>query len=127
MQSLKRNAVLVAMLILVTATPTLAADTGFTSFAKDVLYGGLSGGLVGATVMLFAKKPSKHLDFIAYGAAGGVAAGATYGAVSMGRSLAEVEDGDVKFSMPTITPEFRESSRSRTNIVAVAQLLRGKF
>jgi hypothetical protein len=127
MHSFKRSAAL-AVTFLFLATPCLAADNAFKTFFQDAFYGGLTGGLVGAAVLAFTKQPGKHLDYIGYGAAGGVLVGAAYGAITTTRSLAELENGEVKFSMPTIIPEIREAnSKGQTAIMATAQLFRGTF
>lgn len=126
MVSLKRSAVLVVALLFI-ATPSFAAENGFKSLFQDLFYGGLSGGLVGAAVLAFTKQPGRHLNYIGYGAAGGVLVGATYGAVSMTRSLAELEHGEFRFSMPTIMPEIREGHSGQSTIMATAELFRGKF
>jgi len=127
MNNLKRGAVLAVTLLFI-ATPCLAADNAFKTFFEDAFYGGLTGGLVGAAVLAFTKQPGKHLDYVGYGAAGGVLVGATYGAVVTTRSLAEIENGRVRFSMPTIMPERREAnSKGQTSIIATAELIRGKF
>ena len=127
MHKLNRG-VAIAVTLLFIATPCLAAENAFKSIYEDVLYGGLSGGLVGAAVLAFTKKPGTHLDYIGYGAAGGALVGAAYGVVATTRSLAEVENGAVKFSLPTIKPEFREAnSKGQTSIIATAELIRGSF
>ncbi|GFO66605.1 hypothetical protein GMLC_01840 [Geomonas limicola] len=127
MYKLQRS-IAMALTLVFLATPCLAADTSLKSFFEDCLYGGLSGGLVGAAVMAFTKKPSKHFDYIGYGAAAGVLAGATYGTIMATRSLAEYDHGTVHFSMPTIRPEIREAnSKGQTSIVATAELIRGRF
>lgn len=125
MYSLKRSAVLALSLILF-ANPCFAAESSFKSIFQDIFYGSLSGALVGAAVLAFTDKPSDHLDYIGYGAAAGALIGATYGAVTTTRSLAEVQNGEVKFSMPTIIPELR-ASEGHTTIVATAELIRGRF
>lgn len=94
---------------------------------QDIFYGGLSGALVGAAVLAFTKHPGDHLDYIGYGAATGALIGATYGAVSTTKSLAEVENGHVRFAMPTIMPELDSDGRGHTSIVATAELVRGRF
>ena len=127
MHNLTRGVALVVALFFL-ATPCLAADSGIKTLFQDAFYGGLTGGLVGAAVMAFTKKPGTHLDYIGYGAAGGVMVGAAYGAVVATRSLAEVENGKVKFAIPTIYPEIREAnSKGQTSIVATAELIRGRF
>jgi hypothetical protein len=127
MYRLKRSMVLAVTLILI-ATPCLAEENALKTVFQDVFYGGLSGALVGAAVLAFTKQPGKHFDYVGYGAAGGVLVGAVYGAVTTTRSLAELENGKVKFSMPTIIPELREAnSKGQTAIIATAELIRGRF
>lgn len=126
MKNLKRCAVIAVTLILM-ANTCFAAENAFKTFFEDAFYGGLTGGLVGTALLAFTKKPLDHLDYIGYGAAGGVLVGATYGAITTTRSLAEIENGHVRFAMPTIKPEFRESATRGTTIVATAELVRGRF
>ena len=127
MHNIKRSAA-VAITLLFIATPCLAAENAFKTFFQDAFYGGLTGGLVGAAVMAFTKKPGTHLDYIGYGAAGCVLVGAAYGTVVTTRSLAEVQNGTVQFSLPTIRPEMREAnSKGQTSIIATAELIRGRF
>lgn len=125
----KMNRCIAIVLTLVfMATPCLAAENAFKTVFEDSLYGGLAGGLVGAALLVFTNKPADHLDYIAYGAAGGVLVGAAYGVVTTSRSFAEIEKGKVKFAIPTIKPEFREGNvKGQTTLVAVAELIRGKF
>lgn len=125
MRSLKQ-VLIVALILMVTSTTCHAEDSVFKSMFQDIVYGGLSGGLVGAAVLAFTRHPDQHLDYMGYGAAAGALIGATYGAVSATRSLAEVKDGEVRFAMPTIIPELRES-RSGLELIATAELLRGTF
>jgi hypothetical protein len=125
MRSLK-HAAISTLILLFTATSSLAADNPFKSMFEDIFYGALSGGLVGAAVLAFTKQPAKHLDYIGFGAAGGALVGATYGAVSTTRSLAELKNGEIRFAMPTIMPELKEA-RSGTAIIATAELVRGSF
>jgi len=127
MNNLKRTALILVTLIFM-ANPCLAADNAFKTLFEDALYGGLAGGLVGAAVLAFTDHPSDHLDYVVFGAAGGVLVGATYGVITTSRSLAEIENGQVRFSMPTIRPEFREGNvKGQTTIVAMAEIIRGKF
>lgn len=127
MKNLRCVAAIVMTLILMT-TPCLAAENAFKEIFDDAFYGGLAGGLVGAALIVFTDKPSDHLDYISYGAAGGVMVGAAYGAASVSQSFAEYENGRIKFSMPTIRPEFREGNvRGQTTLYAMAEIIRGKF
>jgi hypothetical protein len=127
MTHIKRSIAMAVTLIFL-ATPCLAAENNFRTFFEDCFYGGLTGGLVGAALLAFTKKPANHLDYIGYGAAGGVLVGAAYGVVTTTRSLAEFDKGKVQFAIPTIMPELREAnSKGQTSIVAMAELIRGKF
>ncbi|HBA86523.1 MAG TPA: hypothetical protein DCZ75_00645 [Geobacter sp.] len=127
MKNLQR-CVIIAVTFIFMANPCFAAENTFKTFFEDAFYGGLTGGLVGGALLVFTKKPLDHLDYVGYGAAAGVIVGATYGAITTTRSLAEVENGRVRFAMPTIKPEFREgSTRGQTTLVATAELIRGKF
>lgn len=127
MRNLKRTVAIVVTLLSI-ATPCLAEENAFKTIFEDAFYGGLAGGLVGAALLAFADKPGDHLQNVGIGAGVGVILGATYGAVTTTRSLAEYENGKVKFAMPTIHPEFREGNvKGQSNIVAMAELLRGKF
>ena len=121
----KMSMVLSVLMFVCWSVPCHAAENAFKNIFTDSLYGGLTGSLVGAAVMAFAKKPGEHLDYMAYGAATGVLVGAAYG---IGRAMAEVENGKVKFAMPTVIPDIKESnSKGQTPIVVMAELLRGKF
>lgn len=126
MKSLKRLVVLVVALISI-ATPCLAEESAMKTIFEDAFYGGLAGSLVGAALMAFTDKPADHLQNIGIGAGVGVLVGAGYGAFAATKSLAEYENGKVKFSMPTIRPELREGNGGQTTIFAMAELLRGKF
>ncbi len=114
-----------ALLIVIWSAPCHAAESTFKDIFTDSLYGGLTGSLVGAAVMVFARKPLEHLDYIGYGAAAGVLVGA---AVGTGRALMEIENGRVRLSMPTVIPDLQDTnSKGQTPLVITAQLLRGKF
>jgi len=121
----KLSLVLPFVLSLCWAIPCRAAENVFKEIFADSVYGGLTGSLVGAAVMAFAKKPGDHLDYMAYGAAAGVMVGAAYG---IGKAMVEMENGRVKLSMPTVIPDFQDTnSRGQTPVVIMANLLRGRF
>jgi drug/metabolite transporter (DMT)-like permease len=128
-QGHRMTAVILAVsCLLCWSVPSFAADSAFREVFEDSLYGGLSGALVGAAIMAFTHKPGQHLDYIYYGGAGGVLVGAGFGLVKATRSLAEVEDGKVRFAIPTVIPEFQEaSSRGGQSVAFRAELLRGTF
>ncbi|KAB0665405.1 hypothetical protein F6V25_10010 [Oryzomonas japonica] len=114
--------------VLATATSALAGDNAFREVFEDAFYGGAAGALVGAALLAFAKKPADHLDYMAYGAASGVLVGSAYGLVKSTRSLAQIDNGSIKFALPTVLPDLSESPASRqTTITWRAELLRGTF
>ena len=127
---LRRLAVmlLAASLFSVWSSPAFAEENAFKEVFTDSLYGGLAGALVGGALLAFTNKPGDHLDYVYYGAAGGVLGGAAYGVIKSAKSLAEVENGSVKFAMPTIVPDIQEASvRGGQTLTFKAELLRGKF
>ncbi|HTP64053.1 MAG TPA: hypothetical protein VMJ66_01585 [Geobacteraceae bacterium] len=121
--------VFAALLPITWAVPCFAEDSAFKEIFQDSLYGGLAGSLIGAAVMAFTKRPANHLEYLGYGAAGGVIAGAAIGAVRFSKSVAEVDpEGKVKFAIPIIIPDFREPNSKRQSAVVInTELLSGKF
>lgn len=117
--------VLSVALSLCWSVPCRAAESVFKQVFTDSFYGGLSGTLVGAAALAFAKRPGDHLDYMAYGAATGVLVGAAYG---LGRAMVEMEHSRVSLSIPTIIPDIKDTnSKGQTPIVVMAELLHGKF
>jgi hypothetical protein len=83
---------------------------------------------VGGAFIAFTHKPKDHLDYLAFGAATGVLGGVTYSVVKQTMSLASLEDGNVKFALPTIMPEFQETgTKGVSSLMLKAELFRGKF
>lgn len=127
MSSFLRNVSMVMSFILLAcwSVPCRAAENVFKQVFTDSVYGGLTGSLVGAAALAFAKRSGDHLDYIAYGAATGVLVGAAYG---LGRAMVEMEHGKVAWSVPTVIPDIQDTnSKGQTPIVVMAELLRGKF
>jgi hypothetical protein len=118
-----------AVIPVIWAAPCFAAESSFKEIFLDALYGGLAGSLVGAAVMAFAKKPGNHLDYLGYGAAGGVLVGTAFGLGRMAKSLAELdEQGKVKFAFPAVIPTFQEVNYKGQGVYGVnTQILSGKF
>ena len=129
MKQIARPIVLLTLMaLLATAATTCAEENAFRETFKDAFYGGAAGTLVGLALTAFTKKPADHMDYLAYGAAGGVLAGAAYGVAKSARSLAEIENGKVKFAVPRIMPDLTESPASHQTIITWrADLLRGTF
>jgi len=127
MNSIVRKVSLVLSLVLsfCWAAPCRAAESSLKGILTDSLDGGLSGSLVGAAVMAFANKPVENLDYMAYGTATGVMVGAAY---SIGKAMVVMENGKMKWSMPIVIPDIKDSnSNGKTPIVFMAEVLRGKF
>ena len=121
-------AVMTLVSIFSTASSAFAADEPIREVFTDAFYGAAIGGLVGAAIIVFTKKPADHLNYIAYGAASGVLVGTAYGLAKSARAFAEVENGRVKVAFPTITPELIISPASKQTVVAwKADLIRGSF
>lgn len=105
-----------------------ASDNVVKDTFESAFYGGLVGTLVGGALLVFTKHPSDHLDYLAYGASGGVLLGTGFGIIRSAKSLAEYENGKVKFAIPTIIPELHESASTGQNSLSFnAQLIRGRF
>lgn len=119
--------ILTVSCLLCWSVPSFAADSPLRETFEDALYGGLTGALVGAAVMAFTHRPGQHLDYIYYGGAGGVLVGASFGLIRSARSLAEMQDGKFRFALPTIMPEFQETSSHGQSMALRAELFRGTF
>jgi len=117
------------MLPVTWAAPCFAAESAIREIFEDSLYGGLTGSLIGAAIMAFTKRPGNHLEYMGYGAAGGVLVGAAFGAVRFSKTLAELDEkGKIRFAIPEIIPDFREAnSKGQSSYVINAGLLSGKF
>jgi hypothetical protein len=129
MKAGRRSLVTASVLLLTVSWSALSYGASpIRDLFEDAFYGGLAGTLVGGALLAFTKKPSDHLDYLAYGGATGVLFGATYGAVKTTQALAEYDKGRLRFSMPTVLPDFQEaSSRGQATIGFKATLLRGQF
>jgi hypothetical protein len=103
--------------MLISASVACADDNVFREAFQDAFYGGAVGTLVGAALLAFTRKPADHLDYMAYGAATGILAGAAYGAVKSARSLATFENGNVRIAMPVIIPDLVDSPSSKQTVI----------
>jgi len=126
--TLRIISLLTLVAIIGSAETGFAAENALKETFKSALYGGAAGGLIGAAIIAFTKKPADHLDYIAYGTASGVIAGAAYGMVKTSQSLAEYENGKVRFAVPAVIPSVVEHPATRqTNITWSTNLFSGKF
>ena len=124
----KLVAALTLVSLLSTASSAFAADDAFREVFTDAFYGAGIGALIGGAFMAFDKHPLRRYNYLVYGAASGVLVGSVYGLAKSARAFAEVENGRVKFALPTVAPELVVSPVSGTNTVAwKADLIRGTF
>jgi hypothetical protein len=120
--------VLSLIILIIWTVPCSAAESALKEVLQDSLYGGLTGTLIGAAVMAFTKRTGNHLDYLGYGAAGGAIVGAAVGFTMINRSLAEVDNGKVKFAVPVVIPDFKDAnSKGESGYVINAEILSGKF
>lgn len=123
-----RVIVLAALLVSSLSVPCSAADTAFKDAFENAFNGGMLGALVGGALLVFTKKPSDHLNYIYYGAAGGILGGAAYSLTKTSKSLVSIENGNVKVAIPVIVPELRQASVNGTSSVMLkAELISGTF
>lgn len=130
MKNVKRLKVILLALL-------LAASCSFDCFAaeeslsmeiiKDAMIGGLAGGLVGAAVLAATRKPGQHLEYLAYGAAGGAVAGGAVGYFKAQQSLVEINGDKVTFDVPLIMPDVQEKGSRGTSVTVMAHLVSGTF
>ena len=115
-----RKISLIAVLsIMIFHGAAFAMETEGDIVFRDSLYGAAIGGLLGAAVYAI---DSNHLgEKIGGGVLVGTLGGLFYG-LSETRSLAEIEDGKVKFAVPT--PVIQETNRGTQYS---ASLLKAKF
>lgn len=119
---------LTATLISSLAAPCSAAESAFQEAFSNAFYGGLLGGLAGTALLVFTKKPADHVNYIYYGAAGGVLVGAAYGLAKSSKSLVSIENGNVKVAMPTIKPELQQTDKKGgTALMVKADLFSASF
>ena len=129
---MKRFKKIIAVMTLVSlfsmTTSAFADDNAIRDTFQSAFYGGAVGALVGAALLVFTDKPADHLNYMGFGAAAGVLAGAAYGVAKSSRSLASIENGSVKIAMPTIIPDLTESPVTKQLTVSWrADILRGTF
>ncbi len=130
MRKMKKTLAIIIALSMLTSwsASCYASENAFKDTFESAFYGGLVGTLVGGALLAFTKHPSDHLDYLAFGGAGGVLVGTGFGLIRSAKSLAEYENGKVKFAIPTILPELHESASTGHNTLSFnTQLLRGRF
>lgn len=107
---------------------TFAAGDPLEIAIKDSVYGGILGALIGGALMVFSDKISDHYMYIAYGAAGGVIAGAAIGMATSTKALAEIEHNKVTFNMPELKNDIiKDKHEEKLEVIRTVSLLRYNF
>lgn len=130
MKSIKRYSIIIVALSLLAVLPTnrCYAESPLAPIVEDGFYGAVIGVLVGGAMIAFTHKPADHLDYLGYGAAIGTLGGLAFGIADVSRSFAQIDNGKVRFAMPTIIPEIGDRTpQGETPIIITAQLVRGTF
>ncbi len=122
----------VILSIAVSALPSraFAADDSvmMQNVFKDTLYGGAIGAVIGVGFMLLSSKPTDHWNYVAYGAGGGIIAGAAIGMASSTKALAEIESGRITLNVPEIKTDIVQDKRDeKIEVVRHLSLLRYNF
>lgn len=121
--------ILVALLVSVSwnLTSFASEESLYSKAFKDAMIGSLAGGLVGAAVLAITRKPGQHLEYMAYGAAGGTVAGGAYGLFKAQTSLVAIKGDKISIDVPLIMPDVQEKGTRGTNVTIMAELISGKF
>ncbi|RQW89272.1 MAG: hypothetical protein EHM79_03820 [Geobacter sp.] len=121
--------ILVALVITISGNLScFASDNSHSSeIFMDAMIGGLAGGLVGAAVLAFTRKPGQHLEYMAYGTAGGAVAGGAYGLFKSQTSLIAIKGDKISIDVPLIMPDVQEKGTRGTNVTIMAELISGRF
>lgn len=102
-----KKLVLIGTILAVLSTSTMSfAETKSSIVLKGTGYGALVGALVGASLVALSSDPGDNLQYLYQGAAVGALAGTAYGFYEA-ETFATIEDGKVKFAMPTIKTQLQ--------------------
>lgn len=120
---------ILSLLIPIIPSRAFADDTVIMkNIFMDSAYGGAVGALIGVGFMLLSDKPADHWNYVAFGAGGGILAGAAIGLASSTKALAEIENGKVTFNVPEVKTDILQDKRDeKTEVVQTLSLLRYNF
>ena len=128
---LVNQARVILVVLVITISGNLACfasdESRSSEIFKDAMIGGLAGGLVGAAMLAFTRKPGQHLEYMAYGTAGGTVAGGAYGLFKEQTSLIAIKGDKISIDVPLIMPDDQEKGTRGTNVTIMAELISGKF
>jgi len=102
-------------------------DSSMKTVFQDAGFGGLAGLLVGGALLVFTDEPGDHLDYLAYGAAVGVLAGAAFGIFSVSRPLFLVEQGGLRWQMPLLKAEMEQPAKGVSQVRYSLTLMEYRF
>lgn len=105
--------------------PCLTAEILAKDAAQDSVLGGVTGILSGVTTRTFTRRPDDSLQYLAPDAAAGITAGVAEDAESSS-ALLEVDNGKVRFGIPIVIPDVKDSAR-KTTVVVIAEIIKGRF
>ena len=123
-------AVMLSLIIPLAPSHASAADDSamMQNVFKDTLYGGAIGAVIGVGFMLLTGEPTDHWNYVAYGAGGGIIAGAAIGMASSTKALAEIEGGKITLNVPEIKTDIIQDKRDeKIEVVRTLSLLRYSF
>ncbi|MDX8388082.1 MAG: hypothetical protein R8M46_06065 [Ghiorsea sp.] len=120
------KAAVVAAMMALFPMQAAAADYEVANVMDDAIYGAGVGGMVGAGLMLLSDKPTDNWNYLTRGIGIGIIAGAAFGVFRTSKSLAQVEDGEIKLGMPTPELAFQETALG-LDLVVKTDLIRGSF
>ncbi|MDX8381259.1 MAG: hypothetical protein R8M14_04030 [Ghiorsea sp.] len=103
-----------------------AGDYEVQNVMDDALYGGGIGAVVGLGLMLLTKKPTDNWNYVSRGLGGGLIVGSIYGIYRTSKSLAQIEDGQIHFGLPTPEVAFQDTPKG-LDMVVVTPLIAGHF
>jgi len=102
-------------------------DSSMKTVFQDAGFGGLAGLLVGGAFLVFTDEPGHHLDYLAYGAAVGVLAGAAFGIYSVSRPLFLVEHGGLRGQIPLLKVEMEQPAKGISQVRYSLTLMEYRF
>jgi uncharacterized membrane protein YebE (DUF533 family) len=103
-----------------------AGDYEVANVLDDAMYGAGIGGLVGLGLMLLTKKPTDNWDYVSKGIGIGIIAGSAYGVYRTSKSLAQIEDGEIHFGVPS--PKFAlQDTPFGPDLVVSTDFIGGRF
>lgn|SRR3990170_8082928 len=124
--------VLLVLFLVVPVIPKRALAVEDTTVMRnvfiDAFYGGAVGALIGVGFMLLREKPTDHWNYVAYGAGGGIIAGAAIGMASSTKALAEIEGNKISLNVPEVKTDIMKDKRDeKEEVIRTVYLLRYNF